>query len=339
VFILPINQDNFVTKTPKVVIALIITNSVLLLATNWGSQSVFSQYGFIPAQPRVTNLFSSMFLHAGILHLVGNMWFLWMFGVRVEDRLGRLAFVSLYLFSGLGAAALHYAFNKGSTIPCVGASGAISGVAGAYFIFFPRSRVDLAIYLPGYYGTLKTFQTRTHAALGAWFGEQFLLGLLFYYAHIRFSVAVWAHVGGFVVGLSLALAFLAARPPEGIEAVGLSLPAEVFLGVRNLTSMRRWYGKLGFREATMTQEDQDYGGVLALKAGGDGEPILFRHADAEDTPATILIKVKDLDKAKGILDSRGVKVSSVWWDHQNNECFSLHDPEGNTVKIAKEKSR
>jgi len=315
------------------VIALIVTNSLLLLATNWGSQSVLGQYGFTPAEPRVTTLFTSMFLHAGILHLLGNMWFLWMFGVRVEDRLGSLGFALLYLLSGLGATGLDYAFNIGSKVPCVGASGAISGIAGAYFAFFPRSRVDLAIYFPGYFTQLKTFQTRTHAALGAWFGEQFLLGLVFYYAHFRYSIAFWAHVGGFAAGLFFALAFLVIRPPEGLEAAGLSLPTEVFLGVRNLTSMRRWYGKLGFRETAMTQEDKDYGGVMALNSGGDGEPILFRHADAEDTPATILIDVKHLDKARGILRDRGLPVSAIWFDKQGTQCFSLDDAEGNTLKF------
>jgi len=335
VFIVPVNRDNVAAKTPVVVIALIAANTLLLVATySANQQGLFNHYGFIPAHPRVETLLSSMFLHAGILHLLGNMWFLWMFGVRVEERLGKVAFVLLYLLSGLGASALHYASNISSTIPCVGASGAISGVVAAYFVFFPRSIFDLAIYLGWYH--VKTIQTRTHAAVGAWIGEQFLLGLLSHY--VRFSsVAFWAHVGGFVGGLIFVVVFLAIKPPQGIEAVGLSLTSEVFLGVRDLKSMRRWYHKLGFVEGEMTQEDKDYGGTLALKAGGDGPPILFRHADDRDTPTTILIKVKQLEKTRSLLDSRGVQVSSMWWDHQNDECFSVHDPEGNTIKIAREK--
>lgn len=335
-FVVPVNRDNVAAKTPVVVIALITANSLLLLATYWANQqSVFSHYGFIPAQPRVETLLSSMFLHAGILHLLGNMWFLWMFGVRVEERLGRVAFVLLYLLSGLGASALHYASNIDSTIPCVGASGAISGVAAAYFVLFPRSIFDLEIYLGRF--RVKTIQTRTHAAVGAWIGEQFLLGLLSHYARFS-SVAFWAHVGGFVGGSLFAAVFLAIKPPEGIEAVGLSLSTEVFLGVRDLASMRRWYGKLGFFEGALTQEDKDYGGVLALKAGGFGEPILFRHARNQDTPATIVINVNHLEKARSILGSHGLQVSSIWWDRQDAECFSLHDPEGNTIKFAKQKA-
>lgn len=334
-FILPVNRDNTVGKAPLVVIALIAANTLLLAATYSANQhAVFSQYGFTPAQPRVATLFSSMFLHAGILHLLGNMWFLWMFGARVENRLGRSAFVLLYFLSGVGASALHYAFNIESRIPCVGASGAISGVVGAYFVLFPRSLFDLEIYLGRF--KVKTMQTRTHVAVSAWIGEQVLLGLLSSYVHFS-SVAFWAHVGGFAGGIVFALVFLVIKPPEGIESAGLSLPTEVFLGVRDLRSMRRWYSKLGFVAREVTQEDKDYGGVLALKAGGDGQPILFRHADERDTPVTILINVKQLEKARSILDSRGVKVSSIWWDREDNECVSLHDPEGNTVKIAKKK--
>jgi membrane associated rhomboid family serine protease len=323
------------------VIVLIVVNSLVLLATYSNLKSVISHYGFVPAQPSAATLFSSMFLHAGFLHLIGNMWFFWMFGVRVEERLGRSIFTLLYLLSGLGAAGLHYTLNIGSKVPCVGASGAISGIAAAYFVFFPRSLFDLSIYFPGYFyfTPLKTFQTRTHVAVGAWFGEQLLFGLLSYYAHLPFPVAFWGHVGGFGSGMFFAVAFLAARPPEGIEAAGLSVPAEVFLGVRNLNAMRRWYGKLGFREAKLTQEDVDYGGLLALKPVGDGQPILFRHADNQDTPATILISVKNLKKARSALYTRGIQVSSIWWDRQDNECFSLHDPEGNTIKIMKEKVR
>jgi membrane associated rhomboid family serine protease/catechol 2,3-dioxygenase-like lactoylglutathione lyase family enzyme len=335
VFILPVSRDNVFGKTPWVVIALIAVNTLLLAATySANQQGVFSHYGFIPAQPRIATLFSSMFLHAGILHLLGNMWFLWMFGVRVEDRLGRSTFVLLYLLSGVGASALHYAFNIGSRISCVGASGAISGVVGAYFVFFPRSLFDLEIYLGRF--RVKTIQTQTHVAVTAWIGEQVLLGLLSSYVHFS-SVAFWAHVGGFAGGIVFARVFLVIKPPEGIEAVGLSVPAEVFLGVRDLRSMRRWYSKLGFVAGEATQEDKDYGAVLALKAGGDGQPILLRQADNQGTPTTILINVKQLEKARSILDSRGVKVSSIWWDRQDNECFSVHDPDGNTIKIAKMK--
>lgn len=271
-----------------------------------------------------------MFLHAGILHLLGNTWFFWMFGPRVENKLGKVPFLLLYLTSGLGATALHSAFNVSSTVPCVGASGAISGVAAAYFVLFPRSLFDLDIYL-GLYGPLKRFRARTHTAIGAWIGEQFVLALLTRFA--RFSaVAFWAHVGGFATGVLFVLA-VRTREDDGLH---FSVPSQIFLPVHNVKSMRRWYRKLGFVEAAITQEDKDYGGVLALKAGGDGEPIVFRPADVHDTPVTILINAEQPEKARTTLGNLGMPVSSIWWDKQGVQCFSLHDVEGNTIKFSKE---
>jgi membrane associated rhomboid family serine protease len=145
-----------------------------------------------------------MFLHGGWLHLLGNMWFLWMFGKDVENSIGIWLFTLMYLLCGLGGGLLHFAFNFRSPVPCVGASGAISGVMGCFFILFPKADVDLAIYL-GWF-RIKTIQTHTTAAVGTWMGEQALLGLLSQAIRIS-SVAFWAHVGGFVAGIAVGLAF------------------------------------------------------------------------------------------------------------------------------------
>jgi membrane associated rhomboid family serine protease len=332
VFIYPVNRDQ-VTAPSLVFVVLTAVNTFLLAITYFAdSKTVFMHYGFIPAHPSVASVFSSMFLHSGILHLLGNTWFFWMFGPRVENNLGRVPFLLLYLTSGLGATGLHYAFNATSNIPCVGASGAISGVAAAYFILFPRSLFDLEIYFFRFH--LKTIAAHTHVALGVWIGEQLVLGLLTRFA--RFSaVAFWGHVGGFATGVVFVLAVVAIRPRED-DGLHFSVPAQIFLPVRNVDSMRRWYRKLGFVEAAMTQEDKDYGGVLALKAGGDGEPILFRHADVHDTPVTLLINAEQPAKARTTLSYKGLPVSSIWWDKQGTQCFSLHDVEGNTIKFVKE---
>jgi membrane associated rhomboid family serine protease len=334
VFIYPINRDEL-TAPPLVFVVLTAVNTALIgFAYIPDSKTVFMHYGFVPAHPSVVTLISSMFLHTGVLHLLGNTWFFWMFGPRVENNLGRLPFLLLYLTSGLGATGLHYAFNVTSDVPCVGASGAISGVAAAYFVLFPRSIFDLAIYIPGYGGPLKTFQARTHAAIGAWIGEQFALALLSRLT--RFSaVAFWAHVGGFAAGTLFVLPVVAIRPRED-DGLHFSVPSQIFLPVRNVDAMRRWYRKLGFVEAPITQEDESYGGVLALKPGGDGEPILFRRASLHDTPVTILINAEQPDKARTTLSYRGMPVSTMWWDKRGKECFSLHDVEGNTLKFAKE---
>lgn len=200
-FILPFNRDISDGTTPWIVITLIVLNTLLLPAAYIESKATFATYGFVPAHPSALTLLTSMFLHGGFLHLGGNMFFLWMFGTRVEHRFGRWLFLGVYLASGFAGAALHYISKPSSLVPAVGASGAISGIVGAYFVFFPKSRFDLDVYL--FRWRVGTYQTRTHGAVGAWIGEQFLLGLLSQFAPI-FSVAFWAHVGGFTLGLGAA---------------------------------------------------------------------------------------------------------------------------------------
>lgn len=157
------------------------------------------KYGFTPAHPQVSTAFTSMFLHAGFWHVFGNMWFLWMFGNKVENTLGPWIFCLVYLACGFGGDLLHYLFNSTSTIPCVGASGAISGIAGCFLVLFPKANFDLVFYFR--FWTLKTIHTYTSVAVGAWIAEQTLLGLLSLELK-SFSVAFWAHVGGFAVGLT-----------------------------------------------------------------------------------------------------------------------------------------
>ncbi len=202
-FILPLNKDNDFEHKPYVVIGLILINGIVLVITNYvlNPSDVFKDFGFVPSFHHFPTLFSSMFLHAGFWHFFGNSWFLWMFGPRVEDAFGKALFVAAYLLCGLGGSALHYLLNSQSSVPCVGASGAISGIAGAYFILYPRSRFDLVIYFLRI--EVKTIQTFTRGAVGAWIAEQTLLGLITKALPIS-STAFWAHIGGFLVGLLLA---------------------------------------------------------------------------------------------------------------------------------------
>jgi membrane associated rhomboid family serine protease len=196
---------------PYVVIGLAVVNALALAATYLlsSSQIVFSQYGFTPAQPHAWTALSSMFLHGGVLHFVGNMFFLWMFGYRVENTFGRWSFTLIYLLCGFGAAGLHYLFNRGSAIPCIGASGAISGIMGCYFVLFPKSRFDLEVFFLRFHVT--SIPTYTHGAIGVWVAEQAILGLLT--QTVRFSAtAFWAHVGGFATGAAITLPLLLLFP-------------------------------------------------------------------------------------------------------------------------------
>ena len=145
------------------------------------------------------SLFTSMFLHGGWFHIIGNMWFLWVFGDNVEDVMGPVRFIVFYLLCGLAAAAAQIATDPTSTLPMVGASGAIGGVMGAYALLFPRVRVNTLIFL-GFYVT--TIRVPAIFMLGYWFLLQ-LLGGLPALGSGEGGVAFWAHIGGFLAGVVL----------------------------------------------------------------------------------------------------------------------------------------
>jgi membrane associated rhomboid family serine protease len=153
---------------------------------------------------KVFSFFSSMFLHGGWLHLIGNMWILWIFGDNVEDRLGRARYLALYLAGGIAAALMHIITNAGSPVPTIGASGAIAAVMGAYFRFYPYAKVETLIP-PFFFGP--TFVLPAVLFLGWWFLLQFFNGTLSLGMHgPGFSgVAWWAHVGGFLFGFIVCL--------------------------------------------------------------------------------------------------------------------------------------
>jgi len=146
---------------------------------------------------------TSMFMHGGWMHLIGNMWFLWIFGNNVEDSMGPVRFVLFYLLAGFAAAALQVAADPGSAVPMVGASGAIGGVMGAYIVLYPRVKVHMLLFL-GFYVT--TFAVPAVFMLAYWLLLQVVSGLLTVGAEGG-GVAFWAHVGGFVAGMLLIFLF------------------------------------------------------------------------------------------------------------------------------------
>jgi membrane associated rhomboid family serine protease len=199
--------------------SLIAIDSLLWIVPAFLGQNqwLIFQYGYRPGAFSWLTVFASMFLHIGLLHLAGNMWFLWMFGPRIEDRLGSFLYILAYIVCGLGGQGLHTLFSPGSLIPTVGASGAISGVAGIYFLLYPRSPFDLVLYF-GWW-VRKTFRATTRGAVGAWIGEQFLLGLIARGLGAVGGVAFWAHVGGFASGLLCAALVLPKATAEEREAI------------------------------------------------------------------------------------------------------------------------
>ncbi len=159
--------------------------------------------------------FSTMFLHGGWLHIIGNMWVLWIFGDNVEDRMGPVRFLIFYLLCGLAAGVVHVLTNPGSRVPAVGASGAIAGVMAAYFVLFPRARI-VAMFPILFYPVF--FQVPAFLYLGFWFLTQFFSGTLAIATHREVSgIAWWAHIGGFGAGILTFALFL--RPRETRPAV------------------------------------------------------------------------------------------------------------------------
>ena len=153
---------------------------------------------------QVSHVFTSMFLHGSWMHLLGNMWFFWIFGNNVEDSMGRGRFVLFYLLSGVGAAAMQVALSPASVFPMVGASGAISGIMGAYIVLYPRVRVFTLVFL-GFF--LTTIALPAWVMLGYWMLLQVLGGL----GAGEGGVAFGAHIGGFIVGAALIKLFARAE--------------------------------------------------------------------------------------------------------------------------------
>jgi hypothetical protein len=149
-------------------------------------------------------LFASMFLHGGWLHLAGNMLFLFVFGRSIEDRYGHLRYLLIYFLGGFAGTLLHIVLNAGSRVPSIGASGAIAGVLGAYFISYPRARITTLVPVLFFFWTV---QVPALVLLGYWFLLQFLSGYQMQAIETatQGGVAWWAHVGGFVAGVGLAL--------------------------------------------------------------------------------------------------------------------------------------
>jgi hypothetical protein len=209
---IPLKDNIPAEKTPFVTYALIAVNVLAFfyeLALGEGLDTFVFYYGVVPdtvtagiygPQYTILPFFTSMFLHGGWLHIIGNMLFLWIFGDNVEDRMGHFLYLLFYLASGVGASILHVASDPHSTIPTIGASGAIAGVMGAYFVLYPRARVMSAVIL---FVFIKLMEIPAVIFLGIWFLIQIFSGVASIGADAASGgVAFWAHVGGFIVGLA-----------------------------------------------------------------------------------------------------------------------------------------
>lgn len=189
---------------------LILANALIFLATWYGLPSerainlFFYQWGVVPRfvmdGQQWHTILTAMFLHAGWMHIIGNMLFLWVFGDNLEDQMGHVTFALFYIVCGFAAAGLQIASEPASMVTMVGASGAIAGVLGGYLLLFPKARVDVFIFLLIF---IRVIPVPAWIVLGLWFGSQVISG--FATPTESGGVAYWAHAGGFIAGVILAL--------------------------------------------------------------------------------------------------------------------------------------
>lgn len=219
---IPIRDDNPVHKTPYVTILLLVVNISLFLYQMFivgGSEgeAFWMKFGAIPFEithfrelsttpaydtpfPNIFTLFTSMFLHGGFMHLGGNMLYLWIFGDNIEYIMGSFRFLGFYLLTGIIAALSHIIIDPSSTTPMIGASGAISGILGAYLLKFPKARVQVLIFL---FVFITTINVPAIIVLGFWFIMQLMSGYAALGQSTGGGVAWFAHIGGFIAGLIL----------------------------------------------------------------------------------------------------------------------------------------
>ncbi|MDP5307166.1 rhomboid family intramembrane serine protease [Paracoccus spongiarum] len=216
----PIRDHNPSQQTPVVTWLLILANIAMYLLTlpqTEDAQMLFARLALYPVAVTqgdyLWGLGTHMFLHAGLLHLGGNMLFLWIFGDNLEEQMGHAGFLLFYLAAGLAAAAAQIAADPGSSVPMVGASGAIAGVMGGYLLMFPRARVDVVAIFVIFF---KVFTLPAWIMLGLWFAFQIFGG--FSISSDQGGVAYWAHAGGFAAGVLLCLPLFARRGGPGYWA-------------------------------------------------------------------------------------------------------------------------
>lgn len=193
---------------PFVTVAIIVLNVIAFLyeftMDPYEFNFFIAHHGVIPARLQWADVLTSIFLHGGWLHLIGNMWFLWIYGDNVEDILGHAQYLVFYLLCGLAATMVHVLFNADSRVPTIGASGAIAGVMGAYVVKFPHSKITTLVPV---FVFITKMEIPAYLILLYWFGIQFFSGVgSMGHSHLSQGGVAWfAHIGGFLAGVALIL--------------------------------------------------------------------------------------------------------------------------------------
>ena len=199
----PYKDDNPRVLFPYITYTLITINTLIFLTFTYvpfltTNTNLFYTFGFIPNSFNLFSILSSMFIHGGLSHILSNMWFLYIFGDNIESILGHIKFLLFYILCGFGAAFSQYIIDPNSSIPMVGASGAIAGVLGAYMISFPKAKVHVFAFIIIF---ITTLIVPAQIVLGVWFFIQLSSGLNSLGIDTNGGVAWFAHIGGFIAGV------------------------------------------------------------------------------------------------------------------------------------------
>ncbi len=291
-FLLPFGTNNPTRRFPYVTVTIIILNVIVYMGSiRSGNYSEFiGEYGFVPSDPSFLTLITYQFLHSpGFLHLhiVFNMLFLWLFGNNVEDLMGPVAFVPFYLVCGICAGLLHWAstsMGAGADVPMIGASGAVFGITGAYFVLFPRSSVRVILIFIIF--PIVSFQLPALFFIGLQFAREVYYGLSTIGAGV--GVAHWAHIGGFGFGAGILYLLIATR------AVIVPNFDKVKRGeYANISREEKFIGRL----ATATEKKNFAGIPVEYRALMAAEPHVVLEPEKQMQVARIASKAQDFDMA------------------------------------------
>lgn len=201
--IFPYKDDNPRIIFPYITYTIIFITILIFIGQSLSSQqklysmsSIYNMFAFIPAKFKITTVITYMFLHGGFMHLISNLWFLWLFGNNVENGLGHKKFLFFFILCGIGGALGQYIINPYSEIPMIGASGAIAGILGAYYIMSPNAKIHVIIF----FIFITKIKLSAKYVVGFWFITQLSNGI----TNLQFinnNIAWFAHIGGFIIGI------------------------------------------------------------------------------------------------------------------------------------------
>ncbi|HVN08619.1 MAG TPA: rhomboid family intramembrane serine protease [Patescibacteria group bacterium] len=281
--------------------------------------SLLQNYAYVPADPKLVSYVTSMFLHGGWLHLIFNMWFLWLAGTILEDTWGRVIYPGFYLLCGLLATVAHGVVNSGSMVPSLGASGAIAGLMGAFLFRFPKTKIRMMwFFLLGFRVIRFKFDAPAYALLPLWLGQEFLFGVILKQSS---GVAHWAHIGGFAAGAGLAWVLAATglekKANQEIEAKVTWTAGEHMVAATDAIDRDDVEGAIASLRQHLAQKPDDVEAHAMLLNLYWRKQDMNAHRDELGVLCRVLVNARQLDQAweryEEYLGAGGGKMHKAVW--------------------------